>query len=55
MERRKKEGKKKREKKRKKKESGVRNSTFSVRSTEIEPSIFVEARDKVYLRDKSFA
>ena len=34
---------------------GVTNSTFSVRSTEIGPSIFVEARDKVYLRHKSFA
>ena len=46
---------KKKEKKRKKKESGVRSTTFSLRSTEIGPSIFVGARDKVHLRDESFA
>ena len=45
----------KREKKRKKNESRVRNSTFSLRSTEIGPSVFVGARGKVYLRDESFA
>ena len=47
--------KKKKEKKRKKKESGVRSSTFSLISTEIERSVFVGARGKVHLRDKSFA
>ena len=54
-ERRKKEGKKKREKKIKKKESGVRNSTFSLRSKEIGLSVFVGAKCKVHLRNKSFA
>ena len=36
-------------------ETGVRSSTFSLRSMEIGPSIFVGARGKVYLRDESFA
>ena len=45
----------KREKKRKKKESRVRNSTLSLRSTEIGLSIFVGARGKVHLCDESFA
>ena len=53
-ERMKKEGKKKKEKKRKKKENGVRDSSFSIRFTEIELSVFVEARGKVHLRDESF-
>ena len=48
------EEKKKKEKKRKKKESGVRSSTFSLRSTEIGPSVFVGARGKVHLCDESF-
>ena len=52
--RRKNEGKKKREKKRMKKESGVRSSTFSLRSTEIGSSVFVRARGKVHLHDESF-
>ena len=38
-----------------KRERGVRSSTFSLRFTEIGPSIFVGARGKVYLRDESFA
>ena len=54
-ERRKNEGKKKREKKRKKKKRGVRISTFSLGFTEIELLVFVGARGKVHLRDKSFA
>ena len=37
------------------KESGVRNSTLSLRSTKIGPSVFVGARGKVHLRDESFA
>ena len=37
-----------------KKESEVRSSNFSLRSTEIGPSVFVRARDKVHLRDESF-
>ena len=48
------EGKKKREKKRNKKKRGVRSSTFSLRFTEIGPSVFVGARGKVRLRDESF-
>ena len=32
-----------------------RDSTFSLRSTEIGQSIFVEARGKVHLRDEGFA
>ena len=31
-----------------------RNSTFSLRSTEIGPSVFVGARGKVHLRDESY-
>ena len=54
-ERRKNKGKKKKENKRKKKESGVRSSTFSLRSTEIGPSVFVEVRCKVHLHDESSA
>ena len=46
---------KKKKKKRKNKESGVRSSTFSLRSTEIRPSVFVRGRGKVHLRDESFA
>ena len=53
-ERRKNEGKKKKEKKRKKRENEVRGSTFSLRFTEIEPSVFVGVRGKVHLHDKSF-
>ena len=49
------ERRKNREKKRKKKKSGVRSSTFSLRSTEIGPSIFVRVRGKVHLRDEGFA
>ena len=32
-----------------------RNSTFSLRSTEIGPSVFIGVRDKVHLRDESYA
>ena len=46
---------KRKKKKRKNKESGVRSSTFSLRSMEIRPSVFVGARGKVHLRDESFA
>ena len=46
---------KKKEMKRKKKESGVRSSTFSLRSTGIRLSVFIRARGKVHLRDESFA
>ena len=42
------------EKKRKRKKGGVRSSTLSLDSTEIGPSVFVEARGKFLLRDKSF-
>ena len=45
----------KKEKKRKRKESGVRNSTLSLRSTEIGQSVFLEERGKVHLQDESFA
>ena len=49
----------KKEKKRKKRKErgrkGVRRSNFSLDSTEIGLSVFVEARDKVCLRDESFA
>ena len=38
-----------------KRERGVRSSTFSVRFTEIKPSVLVRAKGKVHLRDKSFA
>ena len=38
-----------------KKESGVRSSTFALRSTEIEPSVFVGARGQVHICDESFA
>ena len=42
--------------KREKEERGrERNSTFSLRSTEIGSSILVGARGKVYLRDESYA
>ena len=37
------------------KESGVKNSTFSLISKEIGPSVFFEARGKVHLCDESFA
>ena len=40
--------------KEKKKRRGVRSSTFSLRLKEIEPSIFVGAREKVHPHDKSF-
>ena len=40
--------------KEKKKESGMRSSTFSLGSTEIGLSVFVGARGKVHLRNKSF-
>ena len=53
-ERRKNEGKKKKENKRKRKERGVGSSTFFLRFTEIRPSVFVRARDKVHLHDESF-
>ena len=36
-------------------ESGVRKSTFSLRFTEIEPSVFFGTRGKVHLRDECFA
>ena len=36
---------------REKKESGVRSSIFSLRSTEIEPSVSVGARGKVHISD----
>ena len=45
----------KKEKKRNKKKRGVRNFTFSLKFTEIEPSFFVEAKGKVHRRDESFA
>ena len=45
---------KRKKRKRKKKENGVRSSTFSLISTEIGPSIFVETRGKVHPRDESF-
>ena len=35
-------------------ESGLRSSTFSLRSIEIGPSVFIGARAKVHLRDQSF-
>ena len=35
--------------------SRERSSSFSLRSTEIEPTVFVEARGKVHLRDESYA
>ena len=38
----------------KKKKRGVRSSTFSLRFTKIEPSVFVGARGKVHLHDESF-
>ena len=37
------------------KETEVRSSIFSLRSTEIGPSVFVGARGKVHLRDENFA
>ena len=46
---------KRKRKKRKNKESGVRSFTFSLRSTEIRPSVFIGARGKVHLHDESFA
>ena len=46
---------KRRERKRKKKKKGVRSSTFSLRFTEIVLSVFVGARNKVRLREESFA
>ena len=46
---------KKKENKRKRKGGGVRSSTFSLDSTEIEPSVFVREKGKVQLRDESFA
>ena len=44
-------------KKRKKedKRGRERNSIFSLRSTEIGPLVFVGARDKIHLCDKSYA
>ena len=54
-ERRKNDGKKNKEKKRKKNERGVRSSTFSLRFTEIEPSVFIGVGGKIHLRDESFA
>ena len=48
------ERRKKKEKKRKNKESGVRSSTFTLRFTELESSVFVGSRGKVHLRDESF-
>ena len=47
--------KRKREKEKKEKESGVRSSTFSLRSTEIRLSVFIGAKDKVHLRNERFA
>ena len=54
-EKREKKEKKRKKGKERKKESGVRSSTFSLRSTEIGPSVFVEARGKVHLREESFS
>ena len=44
-----------RKEKRKQKKRGVRSSTFSLRFKEIESLVFIEARGKVHLHDKSFA
>ena len=45
---------KERERERERKK-GKRGFRFSLRSTEIGPSIFIGARDKVHLRKESFA
>ena len=37
-----------------KRERGVRSSTFSLRSMEIGPLVFVGVRGKVHLHDESF-
>ena len=50
-----KEEKREKDKKRKKNRRGVRGSSFSLDFTEIEPRVFVGARDKVLLHDESFA
>ena len=58
VERREKGGKEKEKKNKEKKrmkKRGVRSSTFSLRFTEIRPSVFVGARGKVHLRNESFA
>ena len=39
----------------KEKRGRERNSTLSLRSMEIELSVFIRARGKVHLRDKSYA